>query len=92
MPYEGAADVAGAARRGDHRDEGRADDPARAGQRRPAPLADDLDRALRPIREIREAVGMEMQIANDAHAKWNLPIAIRIAQAMEPSTRCGRRT
>jgi galactonate dehydratase len=44
----------------------------------------DLDRALRPFREIREAVGMEMQIANDAHAKWNLPIAIRIAQAMEP--------
>jgi galactonate dehydratase len=44
----------------------------------------DLDRALRPFREIREAVGMEMQFANDAHAKWNLPIAIRIAQAMEP--------
>jgi len=44
----------------------------------------DLDRALQPFREIREAVGMEMQIANDAHAKWNLPIAIRIAQAMEP--------
>jgi L-alanine-DL-glutamate epimerase-like enolase superfamily enzyme len=44
----------------------------------------DLDRALRPFREIREAVGMEMQLANDAHAKWNLPIAIRIAQAMEP--------
>ncbi|MGH2461136.1 MAG: enolase C-terminal domain-like protein, partial [Chloroflexota bacterium] len=33
---------------------------------------------------IREALGMEMQFANDAHAKWNLPIAIRIAQAMEP--------
>jgi len=44
----------------------------------------DLDRALRPFREIRDAVGMEMQLANDAHAKWNLPIAIRIAQAMEP--------
>jgi L-alanine-DL-glutamate epimerase-like enolase superfamily enzyme len=44
----------------------------------------DLDKALRPFREIREAVGMEMQFANDAHAKWNLPIAIRIAQAMEP--------
>ncbi len=44
----------------------------------------DLDRALRPFREIREAVGMEMQFANDAHAKWSLPIAIRIAQAMEP--------
>ena len=44
----------------------------------------ELDRALKPFREIREAVGMDMQIANDAHGKWNLPIAIRIAQAMEP--------
>ena len=44
----------------------------------------DLDRALQPFRDIREAVGIEMQFANDAHAKWNLPIAIRIAQAMEP--------
>lgn len=44
----------------------------------------DLDRALKPIREIRDAVGMEMQIANDAHGKWTLPVAIRIAQAMEP--------
>jgi len=44
----------------------------------------DLDRALKPIRDIRDAVGMEMQIANDAHGKWTLPVAIRIAQAMEP--------
>ncbi|MDP6778900.1 MAG: mandelate racemase/muconate lactonizing enzyme family protein [Candidatus Latescibacteria bacterium] len=44
----------------------------------------DLDRALHPIRDIREAVGMEMQIANDGHGKWTLPVAIRIAQAMEP--------
>jgi L-alanine-DL-glutamate epimerase-like enolase superfamily enzyme len=44
----------------------------------------DLDRALQPIRDIREAVGMQMQIANDGHGKWTLPVAIRIAQAMEP--------
>ena len=44
----------------------------------------DLDRALKPIRDIRDAVGMDMQIANDAHGKWTLPVAIRIAQAMEP--------
>jgi len=44
----------------------------------------DLDRALKPIREIRDAVGTEMQIANDGHGKWTLPVAIRIAQAMEP--------
>lgn len=44
----------------------------------------DLDRALDPIRKIRDAVGLEMQIANDGHGKWTLPVAIRIAQAMEP--------
>ena len=44
----------------------------------------DLDRALKPIREVRDAAGMAMQIANDGHGKWNLPCAIRIAQAMEP--------
>lgn len=44
----------------------------------------DLDRALKPIRDMRDAVGMDLQIANDAHGKWNLPVAIRIAQAMEP--------
>jgi L-alanine-DL-glutamate epimerase-like enolase superfamily enzyme len=27
---------------------------------------------------------MRMQIANDGHGKWALPVAIRIAQAMEP--------
>ena len=47
-------------------------------------LPKDLDRALKPIREIRDTVGIEMQIANDGHGKWALPVAIRIAQAMEP--------
>jgi galactonate dehydratase len=85
MPYEGAADLA---RR-------LLDDGIRAikgGPTIPLALASggqylsprDLDRALRPIREIRDAVGDAIEIANDAHAKWNLPIAIRIAQAMEP--------
>lgn len=44
----------------------------------------DIDRALKPIRDVRAAVGMDIQIANDGHGKWNLPVAIRIAQAMEP--------
>jgi galactonate dehydratase len=85
MPYDGAAELA---RR--LLDEGiRA---IKGGPTIPLALASggqylsprDLDRALKPIREIRDAVGMEIEIANDAHAKWNLPIAIRIAQAMEP--------
>ena len=44
----------------------------------------DMDRALGPIRKIREALGDEIEIAHDGHADWNLPNAIRIAQAMEP--------
>ena len=43
----------------------------------------DLDIALKPIREIRDALGNSIQIANDGHGKWSLPVAIRIAQAME---------
>ena len=46
--------------------------------------ARDLDRALKPFREIRDAVGPDMELANDGHGKWALPVAIRIAQAMEP--------
>lgn len=44
----------------------------------------DLDRALRPFRDIRDALGMDMQIANDGHARWNLATAIKIVQEMEP--------
>ena len=44
---------------------------------------DDLDWALRPIREIREKLGMEIDIANDAHGKWNLPNAMRIVRELE---------
>ncbi len=43
----------------------------------------DLEKALEPIRKIREAVGNRIAIANDGHARWNLNNAIRIAQAME---------
>ena len=45
---------------------------------------DDLDWALNPLREIRDKLGMEIQVANDAHAKWNLPNAIKIVREMEP--------
>ena len=84
MPYEGAADVA----------RGLLDEGIMAMKGGPtialATASDgqflspnELDMALKPIREIREAVGMDMQIANDAHGKWTLPVAIRIAQAMD---------
>lgn len=85
MPYEGAGEVAKRLL-----DEGIT--AMKGGPTIPQAIASDgqslspkdLDRALKPIREIREAVGMDMQIANDGHGKWTLPVAIRIAQAMEP--------
>ncbi|MEX0760836.1 MAG: mandelate racemase/muconate lactonizing enzyme family protein [Dehalococcoidia bacterium] len=44
----------------------------------------DLDLALKPFRQVRDAVGNNMQIANDGYCWWTLPAAIQIAQAMEP--------
>jgi L-alanine-DL-glutamate epimerase-like enolase superfamily enzyme len=39
---------------------------------------------LKPVEEIRRAVGDRMEIAIELHARWNLPSAIRIAKALEP--------
>lgn len=44
----------------------------------------DLDHALKPFRDVRDAVGDDIKMANDGHGKWALPVAIQIAQAMEP--------
>ncbi len=46
--------------------------------------AADIERGLRPVRAIRDAVGDAMEIAIDTHGKWNLPVAMKLAQAMEP--------
>lgn len=45
---------------------------------------DALDKAIEPIRKIREAVGDAMEIAIDGHAAWSLHNAIKIAHALEP--------
>lgn len=42
-----------------------------------------LEQGLQPFRQIREAVGMRMEIAVELHSRWNLPSAIRIASALE---------
>jgi galactonate dehydratase len=42
-----------------------------------------LEAGLQPFRAIRDAVGMQMEIAVELHSRWNLPSAIRIAQALE---------
>ena len=44
----------------------------------------EMEEGLRPLREIREAVGDEMEVAMEFHGYWNLPSAVRIARALEP--------
>jgi len=45
---------------------------------------EDLEEGLAPFRQIREAVGDEMEVAVEGHGLWNLPSAIRIARELEP--------
>lgn len=42
-----------------------------------------IEQGLQPFRQIREAVGLQMEIAVELHSRWNLQSAIRIAEALE---------
>jgi L-alanine-DL-glutamate epimerase-like enolase superfamily enzyme len=44
----------------------------------------DLRQALRPLEQIREAVGMDIEVMIDGHAHFQLPAALRIAEALRP--------
>lgn len=44
----------------------------------------DIDAGLRPIRQIRAAVGDRMEIGIECHFRWNRASAERIAHALEP--------
>ncbi|MBI2194050.1 MAG: mandelate racemase/muconate lactonizing enzyme family protein [Planctomycetes bacterium] len=44
----------------------------------------ELQAGLRPVQQIRDAVGEDMDIAMEFHGLWNVPCAIRIAQSLEP--------
>ena len=46
--------------------------------------AEELEYGVSRFRAIREAVGDSIEIALEGHCQWNLPSAIRIAQAVEP--------
>jgi L-alanine-DL-glutamate epimerase-like enolase superfamily enzyme len=46
--------------------------------------AAELEYGVSRFRAIREAVGDEIEVALEGHCQWNLPSAIRIAQAVEP--------
>ncbi|NKC12739.1 MAG: mandelate racemase/muconate lactonizing enzyme family protein [Gammaproteobacteria bacterium] len=43
----------------------------------------DLDKALAPLRKIRQAVGPRMDIMVELHGLWRFPAALKIAQAVE---------
>ncbi len=43
----------------------------------------ESEEGLKPFRQVREAVGMEMEIAVEMHSRWNLQSAIRIVEALE---------
>jgi L-alanine-DL-glutamate epimerase-like enolase superfamily enzyme len=45
---------------------------------------DDLQGGLQVVKDIRAAVGDRMEIAIEGHARWNLPVATKIAKALEP--------
>jgi L-alanine-DL-glutamate epimerase-like enolase superfamily enzyme len=44
----------------------------------------EIDKALEPIKLIRDKFGDDMEIAIDVNAQWNLTAALRIAHALEP--------
>jgi L-alanine-DL-glutamate epimerase-like enolase superfamily enzyme len=44
---------------------------------------EQLERGLAPFRQVRERVGMRMELAVELHSRWNLQSAIRIAEALE---------
>ena len=46
--------------------------------------AEQMRRAIEPLRLIREEVGDAIDVAIEFHGFWNLPSAIKIAQALEP--------
>jgi galactonate dehydratase len=46
--------------------------------------AEQLRRAIEPLRLIREEFGDKIEVAIEFHGFWNLPSAIKIARALEP--------
>lgn len=44
----------------------------------------EIEKGLEPFRQIRDAVGMDMEIAVELHSRWNLQSALRIVEALDP--------
>jgi galactonate dehydratase len=58
-------------------------DPFAQANRGQSISAVEMEIALKPFREIRRAVGYEIDIMVEFHSMWNLPTAVRIAHALE---------
>jgi galactonate dehydratase len=43
----------------------------------------EIEAGLEPFRQVRDRVGMRMEIAVEMHSRWNLQSAIRIVEALE---------
>ncbi len=43
-----------------------------------------IEEGLRPVQQIRQAVGDQMEIAIEGHARWDLTSSLRIAEALAP--------
>ena len=59
-------------------------DPAARRNRHQYVTPADLEEGLRPVRKLRDAFGMDIEILMEFHSNWNLTAAVRIAQALEP--------
>ncbi|MFD1721592.1 mandelate racemase/muconate lactonizing enzyme family protein [Amnibacterium endophyticum] len=57
-------------------------DPFEAADQTLAPR--DLARMLEPVAAVREAVGDDVELFIDAHGRFDVPTAIRVARALEP--------
>jgi L-alanine-DL-glutamate epimerase-like enolase superfamily enzyme len=44
----------------------------------------EIDKALTPFRQIRDAVGERMEVMVELHSMWDLPSALAIARALQP--------
>ena len=42
-----------------------------------------IEKGLKPFRQIRDAVGMQMEIAVELHSRWNLQAVLRIVEALD---------
>ncbi|HMQ40961.1 MAG TPA: mandelate racemase/muconate lactonizing enzyme family protein [Paracoccus sp. (in: a-proteobacteria)] len=59
-------------------------DPVAQANRGMSISAEEMGRALDPFEKIRKRVGDKMDIMVEMHSLWNLPMAMKIARALEP--------